>query len=415
MLLDKKLSKISKITNSKLYGEDLAFNRISTDTRTLKKGDLFLALKGENFDGHDFIEEAIFKGASSVISEKDLSLKISYIKTKNNLIFLKKLAEQIRKNFKGTIFAITGSNGKTSTKEISFLILSHIFGEKKTFKSPKNWNNELGLYFSLLELESSHNYAVFEIGTNFPGEIDALSKLLKPHHGLITNIGRSHLEFLTNLEGVANEKSELFKNVHKTGFCLVRAHDKFKKILLEKAKGKNLIFLTNDKKGIFDLNFDASIKIIEAALNQVIPKLEKNKLKDNIKKIIKVPGRMEQKIGPKKTTIIDDSYNANPDSFSAAFKEISKFNFKKKICVMGKMGELGVNSTQLHDSVIKESLSYFDLIFCVDFESKITDKKIKYILKSEVQKHVKGFFGIDTLILFKASRSVKMESVIKLA
>ena len=127
MLLDRKLSKIVKITNSKLFGKDLVFKRISTDTRTLKKGDLFLALKGENFDGHDFIEKAISKGASSIVSEKDLSFKISYIKTKNNLLFLKKIAKQIRKNFKGTIFAITGSNGKTSTKEISFLILSHIF------------------------------------------------------------------------------------------------------------------------------------------------------------------------------------------------------------------------------------------------------------------------------------------------
>ena len=223
------------------------------------------------------------------------------------------------------------------------------------------------------------------------------------------------MEFLKNLEGVANEKSELFKNVHKTGFCLVRAQDQFKEIFFEKAKGKNLIFLSNNKKGIFDSNFDASIKIIEAALNPEISAAEKNKLKDNIKKIIKIPGRMEQKVGPKNTTIIDDSYNANPDSFLAAFNEISKFSFKKKICVMGKMGELGKNSTQLHDSVIKESLNYFDLIFCVDFESKITDEKIKYISKSEVQKHIKGFFGIDTLILFKASRSVKMESVIKLA
>ena len=107
MLLDRKLSKIVKITNSKLFGKDLVFKRISTDTRTLKKGDLFLALKGENFDGHDFIEKAISKGASSIVSEKDLSFKISYIKTKNNLLFLKKIAEQIRKNFKGTIFALS--------------------------------------------------------------------------------------------------------------------------------------------------------------------------------------------------------------------------------------------------------------------------------------------------------------------
>ena len=107
MLIDKKLSKIVEITNSELNGEDLSFNKISTDTRTLKKGDLFLALKGENFDGHDFIEKAIAKGANSIVSEKELNYEISYIKTKNNHIFLKKLAKQIRKNFKGTIFALS--------------------------------------------------------------------------------------------------------------------------------------------------------------------------------------------------------------------------------------------------------------------------------------------------------------------
>ena len=415
MLIDKKLSKIVEITNSELKGKDLSFNKISTDTRTLKKGDLFLALKGENFDGHDFIEKAIAKGANSIVSEKELNYEISYIKTKNNHIFLKKLAKQIRKNFKGTIFAITGSNGKTSTKEISFLILSHIFGEKKIFKSPKNWNNELGLYFSLLELKPDHDFAIFEIGTNFPGEIGNLSKFLKPHHGLITNIGRSHLEFLKNLDGVANEKSELFNYVGKEGCCLARVENKYKKILLKKGKEKNLMFLKKGNKSIYDLNFEASFKIIESALSLQISKTKKIKLKDKIKKIVKVPGRMERKIGPNNTTIIDDSYNANPDSFFAAFEEISKFNFKNKICVMGKMGELGINSSRLHDAVISKSLNHFDHIFCVDIESKISNEKIRYISKKEVQNQIKIFFGIDTLILFKASRSVKMETVIKVA
>ena len=146
-----------------------------------------------------------------------------------------------------------------------------------------------------------------------------------------------------------------------------------------------------------------------------ISKIKKIKLKDKVKKIVKVPGRMERKIGPNNTTIIDDSYNANPDSFFAAFEEISKFNFKNKICVMGKMGELGINSSRLHDAVISKSLNHFDHIFCVDIESKISNEKIKYISKKEVQNQIKIFFGIDTLILFKASRSVKMETVIKVA
>ena len=122
---------------------------------------------------------------------------------------------------------------------------------------------------------------------------------------------------------------------------------------------------------------------------------------------------MERKIGPKKTTFLDDTYNANPDSFLAAFEEISKLDFKKKICVMGKMGELGVNSKKLHDKIINKALEYFDYIFCVEINSKIIDRKIKYISKNNVKKNIENFFDEDTLILFKASRSVKMETVIK--
>ena len=122
---------------------------------------------------------------------------------------------------------------------------------------------------------------------------------------------------------------------------------------------------------------------------------------------------MERKIGPKKTTFLDDTYNANPDSFLAAFEAISSLDFKKKICVMGKMGELGANSKKLHDKIIHKALEYFDHIFCVEINSRIINRKIKYISKNNLKKNIENFFDEDTLILFKASRSVKMETVIK--
>ena len=413
MLIEKKLSKLAEITGSKLVGEDSKFSKISTDTRLLKKGDLFLALKGENYDGHDFIEAAIEKGASSIISEIELDHQINYIKTKNNFNFLKLLAKKVKTNFKGTIFAITGSNGKTSTKEITYRLLSHFFEQKKIFKSPKNWNNELGLYFSLLDLEASHEIAVFELGTNSPGEIFFLSKFLNPDNGVLTNIGHAHLENLKSLEGVAEEKSDIFLNVRKDGNCFARVDDKFKEIIINKSEGKKLHFLEEINEDAYSSNFDISFQSINEALNLRISIEEKNRLKKLLSNEISVSGRMERKIGPKNTTLIDDTYNANPDSFLAAFKEISNLDFNNKICVMGKMEELGESSTKLHDMIIKEALKYFDHIFCVDIFSKISDKKIKHISKHKVKKNIKHFFNEDTLILFKASRSVKMETVFK--
>ena len=148
MLIEKRLSKIAEITNSRQFGKDLSFKNISIDSRSIKQGDLFVAIKGENFDGHDFIDQALEKGAVGIVSEKSLSKKLNYLKTKNNLDFLKILAQENRNMFHGQIVAITGSNGKTTTKEISYLLLSFLTDKKSVFKSPKNWNNELGLSLS---------------------------------------------------------------------------------------------------------------------------------------------------------------------------------------------------------------------------------------------------------------------------
>ena len=264
-----------------------------------------------------------------------------------------------------------------------------------------------------MDLEASHEIAVFELGTNSPGEIFFLSKFLNPDNGVLTNIGHAHLENLKSLEGVAEEKSDIFLNVRKDGNCFARVDDKFKEIIINKSEGKKLHFLEEINEDAYSSNFDISFQSINEALNLKISIEEKNRLKKLLSNEISVSGRMERKIGPKNTTLIDDTYNANPDSFLAAFKEISNLDFNNKICVMGKMEELGESSTKLHDMIIKEALKYFDHIFCVDIFSKISDKKIKHISKNKVKKNIKHFFNEDTLILFKASRSVKMETVFK--
>ena len=174
----------------------------------MAEGDVFLALKGPNHNGHDFINKALDKGASCLITEKEIPGE-TYIKTENTFLFLEELAKFQRLNFKQDVIAITGSNGKTSTKEILYQLTKNFFENKEVFKSPGNWNNKLGLYLSLLELKKNHKLAIFEIGTNAVGEIKELASFLKPNIGVLTNIGNSHQDGLKKY--VRTNKGEIIE------------------------------------------------------------------------------------------------------------------------------------------------------------------------------------------------------------
>ena len=415
MLIEHKLSNISKIGRSNLTGNDTFFKNISTDTRVLSKGDIFLALVGSNYDGHDFINEAFDKGASCVISEKDLTGK-TYIKTENSFLFLEKLANFQRSKFRKDIIAITGSNGKTSTKEILFQIIDGL-NEKKNcvFKSPGNWNNKLGLYLSLLGLKNNHELAIFEIGTNAVGEIKELASFLKPNIGVITNIGISHLEGLKSIDGVFEEKTDLFSFVSSNGTCLIRAKDKYLEKAKEKVKNRKKIFLTIKETQSFDQNFEMAEAVISCLPEKIKKKYYSSK--QNIEELEKkstVPGRQKLLIGKNKVNLIDDTYNANPDSFRAAFQKVRTMSYKNKICVMGKMNELGDQSQYFEDQVIKDALDIFYQVIALNLDSNIKANNFKIVNSESIFKNLEKFINKDSVILFKASRSVKMEEIVKL-
>ncbi|MDC3106821.1 UDP-N-acetylmuramoyl-tripeptide--D-alanyl-D-alanine ligase [SAR86 cluster bacterium] len=415
MLIEHKLSNISKIGRSNLIGNDTFFNNISTDTRVLSKGDIFLALGGSNYDGHDFINEAFDKGASCVISEKDLTGK-TYIKTENSFLFLEKLANFQRSKFRKDIIAITGSNGKTSTKEILFQIVDGLYENKDfVFKSPGNWNNKLGLYLSLLGLKNNHELAIFEIGTNAEGEIKELASFLKPNIGVITNIGISHLEGLKSIDGVFEEKTDLFSFVSSNGTCLIRAKNEYLEKAKEKIKKRKKIFLTIKETQSFDQNFEMAEAVISCLQEKIKKKYHSSR--QNIKDLEKkstVPGRQKLLIGKNKVNLIDDTYNANPDSFRAAFQKIRTMSYKNKICVMGKMNELGDQSQYLEDQVIKDALDIFDQVIALNLDSNIKANNFKIVNSESIFKNLEMFINKDSVILFKASRSVKMEEIVKL-
>jgi len=415
LLIEHKLSNISKIGRSNLIGNDTFFNNISTDTRVLSKGDIFLALGGSNYDGHDFINEAFDKGASCVISEKDLTGK-TYIKTENSFLFLEKLANFQRSKFRKDIIAITGSNGKTSTKEILFQIVDGLYENKDfVFKSPGNWNNKLGLYLSLLGLKNNHELAIFEIGTNAEGEIKELASFLKPNIGVITNIGISHLEGLKSIDGVFEEKTDLFSFVSSNGTCLIRAKNEYLEKAKEKIKKRKKIFLTIKETQSFDQNFEMAEAVISCLQEKIKKKYHSSKQNiEDLEKKSTVPGRQKLLIGKNKVNLIDDTYNANPDSFRAAFQKIRTMSYKNKICVMGKMNELGDQSQYLEDQVIKDALDIFDQVIALNLDSNIKANNFKIVNSESIFKNLEMFINKDSVILFKASRSVKMEEIVKL-
>ena len=414
MLIDHKLSNLSKIVNCDLIGNDAFFEKVSTDTRSMAEGDIFLALKGPNHNGHDFINKALDKGASCLITEKEIPGE-TYIKTENTFLFLEELAKFQRLNFKQDVIAITGSNGKTSTKEILYQLTKNFFENKEVFKSPGNWNNKLGLYLSLLELNKNHKLAIFEIGTNAVGEIKELASFLKPNIGVLTNIGNSHLEGLKDTQGVLEEKTDLFSFVSLKGTCLMRAKGKHLQKAEEKIKKRKKIFLQVKETQSFDQNLEMAEAVISC-----LPKLKKNNFLlseeyiNFLKKKAVVPGRQELLIGKNNVNLIDDTYNANPESFRAAFKKIKSMSCKNKICVMGKMNELGEKTLLLQDEVIEDALSVFDLVLAIDLDSNIKDENFKIIDSKAIYKNLEIYLNEESVILFKASRSVKMEKIVKL-
>ena len=414
MLIDHKLSNLSKIVNCDLIGNDAFFEKVSTDTRSMAEGDIFLALKGPNHNGHDFINKALDKGASCLITEKEIPGE-TYIKTENTFLFLEELAKFQRSNFKQDVIAITGSNGKTSTKEILYQLTKNFFEDKEIFKSPGNWNNKLGLYLSLLELNKNHKLAIFEIGTNAVGEIKELASFLKPNIGVLTNIGNSHLEGLKDTQGVLEEKTDLFSFVSLKGTCLMRAKEEHLQKAEEKIKKRKKIFLQVKETQSFDQNLEMAEAVISC-----LPKLKKNNFLlseeyiNFLKKKTVVPGRQELLIGKNNVNLIDDTYNANPESFRAAFKKIKSMSCKNKICVMGKMNELGEKTLLLQDEVIEDALSVFDLVLAIDLDSNIKDENFKIIDSKAIYKNLEIYLNEESVILFKASRSVKMEKIVKL-
>ena len=380
---DIKINILKEISRSSNISKKTKINKASINSKDIKKNDIFFAIKGKNKDGNKFVEEAFKKGASIAVVNK-LKQKSKQIKVEDTLKFLTRVSSVLRENTNSIIIAITGSCGKTSLKELVGKTMNKI---SNTTYSPKSFNNKYGVPISLFNLRQIDDFGIFEIGMDKKGEIDYLSKIIKPDLGVITNISYAHAGNFKNIKEIALAKSEIIKNIKISGNLILNADDQFynfhKKIaqkrnlnicsfsLIKKTSEINLDFIKKEKlrykvsinvnksKKHFYLNsnFDNDIKNLLAAVSIISIFKDIQKLDSNIFYNHKTPkGRgdiSKIRLSNKFFYLIDESYNSNPLSLRSALKnfDMMKVNNSKKHLVLGDMLELGKHSKKLHKAI----------------------------------------------------------------
>jgi UDP-N-acetylmuramoyl-tripeptide--D-alanyl-D-alanine ligase len=426
---------------------------VSIDSRTIHKGEAYFAIKGERYDGHDFIKEAVNKAASVVVySNKNLkpfthfSKFPAMVKTENTIVALGKFAKYYRRKFKNiSVVGITGSNGKTTTKEILFSILNN---KGKTLSNKGNFNNKIGLPLSIFNLTSQYQYAIFEIGTSLYGEIEILSGILMPDVAIITNIGFSHLETLISPKGVFKEKKVLFEKVKENGCLIINNDDKFLRTIIDVDRCKIITFgldcqadvtaenikLLPDQT-VFNIYFNKeSLEIfmpvrakfnvynaLSAAACALGLGLSLRDIKTGIESFSHPKMRMETVYVKNGGVLINDAYNANPSSMRNSIDAVlQSYPCKKVNLVLADMLELGNKSDEYHFELGKfigdKKINSVNLFGDVIFNTKIGlgDKKNVFYSKSsdELLNNLKNIdIDENSVFLFKGSRGMKLEEI----
>lgn len=374
-----RLSEIARIAQGQVLGENRSFTSISTDTRTLKAQALFVALSGPNFDGHDFVKTAAEHGAAAALVDRPLAVELPQIVVPDPLAALSAFAREWRRQFHIPLIGVTGSNGKTTTKELLGAILSRL---GPTLVTRGNLNNHIGVPLMLLELTVAHRYAVIEMGANHLGEIAHLASIAEPTVGIVTNAGAAHLEGFGSLQGVATGKGELFRALPVEGVAIVNADDVFAPQWRDGSSADRVLTFgfeqpadfmahkvrsSSDAAG-FRTDFDlvtpygsraatlglAGLHNLRNALGAAAAACaagaELDEIVAGLAAMKTVSGRLELKPAIKGAFIVDDSYNANPSSLKAGLDAFRGFSGARWL-VLGEMKELGDSSDELHAEV----------------------------------------------------------------
>ncbi len=447
------ISEILEATEGRVLGTKRIdeFCGISIDSRTIRKGELFVALRGDNFDGHDFVKEVLLKGASGAVISKgfnpDIPEDFVLISVKDTLAALKDIASFHRSKFDIPLIGVTGSNGKTTTKEMIYEVLS---SRHRALKTRLNNNNQIGISLAMLNLDSSFDVAIAELGINHYGEMEVLRKICHPSVAVFTNIGCSHLEFFDTPRNVLKAKMDLIDCFGDKDVIVINADDNLLKEefierrreiktvsfgMKENADFKAMV-TTLDNDGIyFEINgvkFFIPVlglqNIYNALAAAAVGSLFGVTLEESSAslKAFKLPPMRTNVLKVNNFTLIDDTYNSNPDSVRFAIDTLNNFKSEgRKIFVCGDMLELGNNSEFLHSGLgALIARSKVDILLTVGRHAeKIYQRVLESKAPLEIIRHFTALSEVscflnDTLragdvILIKGSRSMHMEEIVK--
>ena len=429
---------------------DVAISRISTDSRTLKAGDLFVPLRGENFDGHKFVEQAAERGAAGAMVEENWKgnapADFGLIRVPDTLVGYQTLAANYRKSLPLKVIAITGSNGKTSTKDFVAATLARKF---RVTKTEGNFNNHVGLPQTMLAANAEDEIAVWEIGMNHPGEVAALAKLAAPDVAIITNVGVAHIEFMGSREAIAEEKGSLAEAIGENGTVILNADDAFSEAITKRTRARIILAgIENGSVRAGEVSQSATgseFTILEGAhrCRAQLPVPGMHMVQNAMLAV--AAGRAfglsleECALGLASTPLtkarlqikeingiqfIDDSYNANPESMKAALRTLVELDADgRRIAVLGEMGELGEESERGHREVgeTAAALGVDELIAVGPAGAGIARAAQKAGLEKSIAvdspEQAVELLGENAspgdLILVKGSRSARMERVLE--
>src|SRR6266404_3157747 len=416
---------IAELSGAKLEQGDgkTLIERIGTDSRTIKKGELFVALRGENFDGHKFVEATAKAGAAGAIVDLKWNGKVPgkfvIIRADDTLLAYQNLAANYRKALSLKVLAITGSNGKTSTKDFAASVLGRKF---RVAKTQGNFNNHVGLPRTILEATSDDEVAVWEIGMNHPGEVVPLAKIAAPNAAIITNIGVAHIEFMGTREAIANEKGALAEAVAAEGAVILNADDPFSKGIAERTNA-HVIFAGTKEGTVRAIDIQQSAEGSEFTIMEGAHRCRAQ---------LPVPGLASAPLTKARLQIkeingvqfLDDSYNANPDSMKAALQTLVELDTDgKRIAVLGEMRELGEETQRGHEEVGEEAAAFgvdqligigeMGAVISRAAENAGLEKSAAVGSTSEAAELLRNIAVPGDLVLIKGSRLARTENVIE--
>jgi len=431
------LKKIAEMTGGRLYGNDAKVESVSIDSRNISNDQLFIAIKGERFDAHDFVADLEGKAVAALVHKK-IDCDVPQIVVKDTLIALGELAAAWRKTLSLPVIALTGSNGKTTVKEMLASILSQ---QGNVLATLGNFNNEIGLPLTLLRLRAEHDYAVIEMGANHFGEIAYLSQITQANIALLNNAGAAHLEGFGDIKGVSRAKGEIFEGLDASGIAIINADDPYTHYWQDICKDKKVarfgmhseaeihgeineqgqLLINPNKNGLAVtlklLGDHNAMNALAATAAAVVVGAKMSSLQKGLEALEPVKGRLAPMTTEQGAYLIDDTYNANPSSLQMGINVLAKRQ-GTKILVLGDMGELGSDVAKLHYDIGKQvKYAGIDQLYCLGKYSQhacqaFGEGGYSFTEIDDLLTQLKPLIQKDTSVLIKGSRSMKMERVV---